>query len=140
MSPEAASTFPAGLGNLGWVAESRPDLCWLCSMLARGQAQPLAAHETAMRANVRYIRSVSDRKLKFRSYEYSGVPSIRTNVKASWAAEKSTTKRKSTSGAAVFVCDCCIKADSRLQQSVACSSAEAELYALFEGAKETIGI
>ena len=137
MSPEAASTFPAGLGNLGWVAESRPDLCWLCSMLARGQAQPLAAHETAMRANVRYIRSVSDRKLKFRSYEYSGVPSITTYVDASWAAEKST-NGKSTSGATIFICDCCIKAYSRLQQSVACSSAEAELYALFEGAKETI--
>ena len=69
LSPEAASTFrTAVLGKLGWVAQSRPDLCWLCSMLARGQAQPLAIHETAMRASIRYIRSVSDRKLKFRSY------------------------------------------------------------------------
>ena len=39
----------------GWVAQSRPDLCWLCSMLARGQAQPLAVHETAMRARIRCI-------------------------------------------------------------------------------------
>ena len=31
---------------------------------------------TAMRASIRYIRSVSDRKLKSRSYEYSDVPSI----------------------------------------------------------------
>ena len=137
LSPEAASTPRTALGKLGWVAQSRPDLCWLCSMLARGQAQPLAVHETAMRASIRYIRSVSDRKLKFRSYEYSGVPSITTYVDASWAAEKST-NGKSTSGATIFICDCCIKAYSRLQQSVACSSAEAELYALFEGAKETI--
>ena len=92
-----------------------------------------------MRASIRYIRSVADRKLKFRSYEYSGPPRITTYVDASWAAEKST-NRKSTSGAAIFVSDCCVKAFSRLQQSVACSSAEAELYALFEGAKETIGI
>ena len=34
--------FRMALGKLGRVAESRPDLCWLCSMLARGQAQPLA--------------------------------------------------------------------------------------------------
>ena len=139
LSPEAAATFRTALGKLGWVAQSRPDLCWLCSMLARGQSQPLAVHETAMRASIRYIRSVADRKLKFRSYEYSGPPRITTYVDASWAAEKST-NRKSTSGAAIFVSDCCVKAFSRLQQSVACSSAEAELYALFEGAKETIGI
>ena len=139
LSPEAAATFRTALGKLGWVAQSRPDLCWLCSMLARGQSQPLAVHETAMRASIRYIRSVADRKLKFRSYEYPGPPRITTYVDASWAAEKST-NRKSTSGAAIFVSDCCVKAFSRLQQSVACSSAEAELYALFEGAKETIGI
>ena len=139
LSPEAAATFRTALGKLGWVAQSRPDLCWLRSMLARGQSQPLAVHETAMRASIRYIRSVADRKLKFRSYEYSGPPRITTYVDASWAAEKST-NRKSTSGAAIFVSDCCVKAFSRLQQSVACSSAEAELYALFEGAKETIGI
>ena len=139
LSPEAAATFRTALGKLGWVAQSRPDLCWLCSMLARGQSQPLAVHETAMRASIRYIRSVADRKLKFRSYEYSGPPRITTYVDASWAAEEST-NRKSTSGAAIFVSDCCVKAFSRLQQSVACSSAEAELYALFEGAKETIGI
>ena len=55
LSPEAASTFRTALGKLGWVAQSRPDLCWLCSMLARGQAQPLAVHETAMRARIRCI-------------------------------------------------------------------------------------
>ena len=61
------------------------------------------------------------------------------HVDASCAAEKSTNK-KSTSGAAIFVSDCCTKAYSRLQQSLACSSAEAELYALFDGAKETLGV
>ena len=130
LSPEAVAIFRTALGKLGWVAQSRPDLCWLC---------PLAVHETAMRASIRYIRSVADRKLKLRSYEYSGPPRITTYVDASWAAERST-NRKSTSGAAIFVNDCCVKAFSRLQQSVACSSAEAELYALFEGAKETKGI
>ena len=122
LSPEAAATFRTALGKLGWVAQSRPDLCWLCSMLARGQSQPLAVHETAMRASIRYIRSVADGKLKFRSYEYSGQPRITTYVDASWAAEKST-NRESTAGAAIFVSDCCVKAFSRLQQSVACSSA-----------------
>ena len=102
LSPEAAATFRTALGKLGWVAQSRPDLCWLCSMLARGQSQPLAVHETAMRSSIRYIRSVADRKLKFRSYEYSGPPRITTYVDASCAAEKST-NRKSTSGAAIFV-------------------------------------
>ena len=42
-----------------------------------------------MRASIRYIRSVADRKLKFRSYEYSGPPRITTYVDASWAAEES---------------------------------------------------
>ena len=107
-------------------------------MLARGQAQPLAVHETAIRASIRYTRSVSDWKLKFRSYEYSGVPSITTYVDASWAAEKST-NRKNASGAML---SSFVIAVSRpgLQQSVACSPGEAELCALFEGAKETIGI
>ena len=138
LSPEAASTFRTALGKLGWVAQSRPDLCWLCSMLARGQAQPLAVHEAAMRASIRYIRSVSDRKLKFRSWSTQASQALRPMSMP--VGQPKSTNRKSTSGAAIFVCECCIKAYSRLQQSVACSSAEAELYALFEGEKETIGI
>ena len=63
-------------------------------MLARGQAQPLAVHETAMRASIHYIRSVSDRKLKFRSYDYSGVPRIMSYIDASGAAEKSTNRKR----------------------------------------------
>ena len=48
--------------------------------------------------------------------------------------------RKSISGGCIFLGPFCLKAWTRLQQAVALSSAESELYALVEGAKEALGV
>ena len=64
---------------------------------------------------------------------------LRCYVDASWGSERST-DRKSISGGAVFLGDVVLKAWARLQQAVALSSAEAELYGLVEGAKEALAL
>ncbi|OLP79406.1 Copia protein, partial [Symbiodinium microadriaticum] len=60
-------------------------------------------------------------------------------VDASWGSEKNV-DRKSISGGCIMIGGFCLKAWSRLQQAVALSSAESELYGLVEGAKEALSI
>ena len=60
-------------------------------------------------------------------------------VDASWGSEKNV-ERKSISGGCIMIGGFCLKAWSRLQQAVALSSAESELYGLVEGAKEALSI
>ena len=58
---------------------------------------------------------------------------------ANWASERST-GRKSTSGGVVYLNGNAVKCYSRLQPIVALSSAESELFALTEAAKELLGL
>ncbi|CAE7615634.1 RE2 [Symbiodinium natans] len=125
LSPEAASRYRRALGKLAWLATTRADMPYWVSMLSRGQASPLQVHEKAMRATLRYLKTDELRLCAF--------------VDASWGSERSVSRR-SISGGCVMLGRACIKSWSRLQQAVALSSAESELYALVEGSKEALGV
>ena len=58
LSLEAASRYRSTLGRLSWLAMTRVDLVYYVSMLARGQADPRERHERAMRAVLRYLKSI----------------------------------------------------------------------------------
>ena len=132
LSGNAAARFRSTLGRLSWLAMTRVDLVYYVSMLASGQASPKEKHERALRMVLRYLKGVCGYR------QVIGVQDdleLRCYVDASWGSERST-DRKSISGGAVFFENVCLKAWARLQQAVALSSAEAELYGLVEGAKE----
>ncbi|CAE7271324.1 RE2, partial [Symbiodinium sp. CCMP2456] len=134
---DAAARYRRALGKLSWLSTTRGDLVYYVSVLARGQSSPQEVHERAMRAVLRYLKTVvnyfqlfprqEEKELKLHSY-----------VDASWGSERSV-DRRSISGGCLMLGKACVKTWARLQQSVALSSAESELYALVEGAKEALG-
>ena len=117
---------------------TRVDLAYYVSMLARGQANPCEKHERALRAVLRWLKHIEGYRQVVSSVEEKDLI-LRCYVDASWGSEKSV-DRKSISGGCIFLGPFCLKAWTRLQQAVALSSAESELYALVEGAKEALGV
>ena len=138
LSTEATARFRSSLGRLSWLAMTRVDVVYYVSMLARGQANPLEKHERAMRSVLRYLKHVQGFK---QVVNPTGEDTLRLDcyVDASWGSEKNV-DRKSISGGCIMIGGFCLKAWSRLQQAVALSSAESELYGLVEGAKEALSI
>ena len=108
------------------------------SMLSRGQASPLQVHEKAMRATLRYLKTVAG---YYQLFPRQSKDELRlcAFVDASWGSERSVSRR-SISGGCIMLGRACIKSWSRPQQAVALSSAESELYALVEGSKEALGV
>ena len=141
LSPEACARFRSTLGKLGWLVQTRGDLCYYHSMLARGQACPRAVHEDCMRRVLRWLLECPDLVQVFR--KDPALPEGRACLlgysDANWASERST-GRKSTSGGVVYLNGNAVKCYSRLQPIVALSSAESELFALTEAAKELLGL
>ncbi|OLQ02001.1 putative transposon protein [Symbiodinium microadriaticum] len=60
LSPEAASRYRSTLGKLGWLVQTRGDLCYFHSLLSRGQSCPRAVHEECMRKVLRWLLEVPD--------------------------------------------------------------------------------
>ena len=117
---------------------TRVDLAYYVSMLARGQANPCEKHERALRAVLRWLKHIEGYRQVVSAVEEKDLI-LRCYVDASWGSEKSV-DRKSISGGCIFLGPFCLKGWTRLQQAVALSSAESELYALVEGAKEALGV
>ena len=141
LSPEACARFRSTLGKLGWLVQTRGDLCYYHSMLSRGQACPRAVHEDCMRRVLRWLLECPDLVQVFR--KDPALPEGRACLlgysDANWASERST-GRKSTSGGVIYLNGNAVKCYSRLQPIVALSSAESELFALTEAAKELLGL
>ncbi|OLP76501.1 Exportin-2, partial [Symbiodinium microadriaticum] len=140
LSPEAASRYRSTLGKLGWLVQTRGDLCYYHSLLSRGQSCPRAVHEECMRKVLRWLLEVPDLVQVFqKDFEAEpGKATLSGYSDANWASERST-GRKSTSGGVIYLNGKCIKTYSRLQPIVALSSAESELFAMVEMARELIG-
>ncbi|OLQ03564.1 Retrovirus-related Pol polyprotein from transposon TNT 1-94 [Symbiodinium microadriaticum] len=137
LTPEAAARYRRALGKLSWLSATRGDLVYYISVLARGQSSPLEVHERAMRAVLRYLKTVVHYFQVFPRQRHSHML-LRAYVDASWGSERSV-ERRSISGGCLMLGKACIKSWARLQQSVALSSAESELYALVEGSREALG-
>ena len=125
-------------GKMSWLATTRRDLVYFISVLARGQADPREYHERAIRHTLRCFKTVSSFFQIFPRQRDQDLR-IRVFVDASWGSERSVSRR-SISGGCVMLGSACVKSWARLQQSVALSSAESELYALTEGARESMGL
>ena len=138
LSPEAHDRYRRVLGKLAWASLTRPDLAFVTGFLGRFQAGPTEASEHAMRATLRWIRNLRPLVQRFPSERFTlksecDPREITLFVDASWSLD-------STSGGIISWMNCCLKAFSRKQPTSALSSAEAELMALTEGAKESIYI
>ena len=137
LTAEAASRYRSAVGKISWGGQTRIDLTYFISVLSRGQSTPLVVHETCLRAFLRYLMSVDQLKKLMGAEECSG--RVEAFVDSNWAPERNG-DRRSLSGCVILVDGFPIKAFTRQQSSVAMSSAEAELVAITEGAKEAVGV
>ena len=143
LSAEAAGRFRSCLGKIGWLTQTRTDITYFHSMLSRGQAAPRMVHEDALRKFLRWFVGCPLLDQIFpagngETLEEEGATLV-AFCDSNWGSESSA-GRKSTSGGVIYVVAgslwFCVKGYSRLQTVVALSSAEAELFAIAEAAKE----
>ena len=149
---------------------SRPDISFACGALARHSAAPGVAHYEAALDLVKYLYSTKNMYIHYQrcgdggndpemyerglktdssspmtieqrlvaSVPSNDTPSPTAYVDADYAGEKET--RRSTSGFIVMMNSGPIAWSSRLQKLCAQSSAESEIYAVCDAAKEAIHI
>ena len=137
LTSEAASKYRSAIGKISWGGQTRLDLTYFISVLSRGQSTPLVVHENCLRSFLRYLMSVDHLKQVMCAEECCG--RVEAYVDSNWAPERNN-DRKSLSGCVILVDGYPVKGFTRQQTSVALSSAEAELIALTEGAKEAVGL
>jgi len=149
--------YRQAIGELMFAAVTcRPDILFSTIFLSQYSSSPAAPHYKAVKRIFRYLRSTINDGLHFwRSEPDNSLPSVSapalrpdnhntylpsslpfepcTFADADWAANVQT--RKSVSGSAVFLAGAPITYKCRLQQTVALSSTESELYAACEAAK-----
>ena len=138
ISPAAHERYRRTLGRLAWAALSRPDLQFVCGFLGRHQAGPNEAAESCMRDVLRWVKGLPHKVQVFPSSreileEHADAEAISCFTDASWSLN-------SVSGGILTWENCALKSFSRKQSTTALSSAEAELAALTEVAREGLYI
>ena len=134
LTAEAASRYRSAVEKISWGGQTRIDLTYFISVLSRGQSTPLVVHETCLRAFLRYLMSVDHMKQLMGAEECSG--RVEAYVDSNWAPERNN-DRRSPSGCVILVDGFPI---TSIHPSAVMSSAEAELVAITEGAKEAAGV
>ena len=131
-APTCNNDYRQQVGTLGYLRRTRPDLCVSLGVSAQfsklGRHGP--AHYRALRNIMRYCMKTKHHGLHYTStnkrvtdpWDLSG------HVDSDWASWKAT--RRSRTGWLIYLHKCLISFGSKLQTSVAMSSAEAEYMAL----------
>ena len=123
------------VGELMYIAiGTRPDIMYAVSHLSRFGANPGQMHWNALKHLLRYLKGTIDIKLVY----YEGPMTIDAYCDADYAGDVDT--RRSRSGFVFMMGGAPISWESRLQKSVAISTAEAEIIAASEATKEAISL
>jgi len=131
MAPHRAA-YMSIVGALLWLAAgTRPDLTYAVSLLARFCSNPAPAHRAALLRVLAYVSASASRCLVFSP---DGTAEVGVYSDASWAA------KHSVSGGLVYYLGCPVVWWSRLQKSVAASTAEAEYFAAALASREGVFI
>ena len=136
LSEQAVVRYRRVLGQLAWAALSRADLSFPVSFLSRFQSAPTPAAESVMRSFLKWLLSRLHYVQRFPAEEPPLLTSenvILSFCDASWSTS-------SVSGAVLIWSGCAIKFFSRRQEVPALSSAEAEVIAMVETAKEMVSV
>jgi len=124
------------VGALLYVAMwTRPDIAFAVSQVSRWQSDPSMYHWDLAKSILRYLKGTRTRGLTF-SPGAGDAGVVRGYVDASWGEDSST--RKSQSGFVFTLGSAAISWKSKLQQTVALSSTEAEYLALSAAVKEAL--
>ena len=140
--PDLTTPFPNLLGELSYIGRgTRPDILTPVSMHSRYTTTYDNTLFESLKRIVRYLKGTKHYKFVIKaSPSMTSAPGRLVNIPtalytdADWAADLNG--RKSRSGWAIFVFGILVSYGSKLQKTVALSSAEAELMALTEGTKD----
>lgn len=135
--------YRSGVGSLMYLAQcTRPDISYAVGVLSQHLENPCDRHWAALEHVLRYLKGTSTAVI---NYHATSTPSISGNQSwhhpacfsdADWAGDKST--RRSTTGYLFTLAGGAVSWRSRLQQTVALSSTEAEYRATTEAGQEIV--
>ncbi|KAJ9532898.1 hypothetical protein QJQ45_011004 [Haematococcus lacustris] len=125
-------SYSALVGSLLYLSCcTRPDIAYAVGALARHMAAPTQQHWTAAKAVLSYLKSTASQGLVF-----GGNDSLQGYCDADYAGDKDTAR--STTGYVFTLHGAAISWSSRLQPTVAMSTAEAEYMAASGAVKEAV--
>ena len=133
--------YQQGVGSLMYLMTStRPDLAVAVGLLSRFMVRPKQRHWQALKRVFRYLKKTANLKLMFAKFDETKTftPSLVGYCDANYGTNK--IDRKSTSGYLFQLNGCTITWNSRKQQIVALSTAEAEYISLTYGCQEALWI
>ena len=119
-----------------YLSQDRFDIQFGSKELCRDMAHPTTGSMGRMKRGARYLLGVPSLEIEFVEQYPPG--NIRVYVDSDWAGCLVT--RKSTSGGVAMHGKHCIKTWATTQKTRATSSAEAEFYAIVEGASRGLGL
>jgi len=125
------------VGSLMHATHStRPDITHATNIVCRFMSAPDENHMRAAKRVLRYLSGCVEYGLRYKNDEsvYGNGVEITAYCDADWGGDK--TDRKSTTGYCVYMNNNLITWDTKKQQTVALSTAEAELMAIVEAVKE----
>jgi hypothetical protein len=135
MNSEAVDTelYRSMVGSLIYVTNTRPDICYAVSTVARYMDSPQTPHLQAAKRILRYLQGTADFGLFFSS---DNSEQFHTYTDADWGRDIDT--RRSTSGILHKLGTASIFWTSKLQPTVSLSSTEAEYRVLTDASKDII--
>jgi hypothetical protein len=124
--------YQAAIGALLYLAIwTRPDISQAVIRLSQFSSDPRVPHLAAVKRVFRYLQGTKNIVLQL-----GGKMELRGYADADWASDRET--RRSTTGWVFFLGDGAISWASKLQQTIATSTAEAELISANSAAKEEL--
>ena len=136
LSPVEATQFRAVAARFNYLAADCPNLQFATKEICREMSGPTMRSQEKMKRLARYLMHIREVKLYFRWQDE--ISDLCVAVDSDWAGCRKT--RKSTSGGCMMIGRHLLRAWSSTQPSIAMSSAEAEYYALVEGATRSLGL
>jgi hypothetical protein len=135
------SLYRAIVGSFHYLAgQTRPDIAHAVNMISRFQNAPLTKHMTAAHRILRYLRGNINYGLTYtNSNNYNACKDsviITAFCDSDWGGDK--IDHKSTTGFITYINNNIIQWNTHKQQTVALSSAEAELMAIIDVVKEVL--
>ena len=127
--------FRSLVGSLLYLTATRPDLMYAASLLSRFMQSPSEAHFAAGKRILRYLRGTTDYGIFYKS---NSTEDLKGYTDSDWAG--SVDDMKSTSGYTFFIGSGAISWNSRKQETVAQSTAEAEYIAASSAVSQVIWI
>ena len=136
LNPVETTQFRAIAARFNYLAADCPNLQFATKEICREMSAPTVRSHEKMKRPARYLVSICEVKLYYRWQD--DIKDLCVCVDSDWAGCRRT--RKSTSGGCMMIGRHLLRTRSSTQPSIAMSSAEAEYYALVEGATRSLGL